>query len=153
MVGVTSCEVEVQDFGRDGPPANAALGSVPGSLARFWELQHARDEPLLLYSDVSGEYKRRVFLLCLIYKTHTTQFQPSTTHHRRAPLIPLLHISAMESTMQQRRDEILAKKAKLAELKRQRELRKQESASRQSLSGSPLAEVRRNTPLEFTTHY
>jgi DNA-binding helix-hairpin-helix protein with protein kinase domain len=47
-----------------------------------------------------------------------------------------------ESTMQQRRDEILAKKAKLAELKRQRELRKQETASRQSLSGSPLAEVR-----------
>jgi hypothetical protein len=45
--------------------------------------------------------------------------------------------------MQQRRDEILAKKAKLAELKRQRELRKQDSASRQSLSGSPLAEVRR----------
>jgi dynein intermediate chain len=44
--------------------------------------------------------------------------------------------------MQQRRDEILAKKAKLAELKRQRELRKQESANRQSLSGSPLGEVR-----------
>ena len=46
--------------------------------------------------------------------------------------------------MQQRRDEILAKKAKLAELKRQRELRKQESASRQSLSGSPLGEVRQH---------
>jgi hypothetical protein len=44
--------------------------------------------------------------------------------------------------MQQRRDEILAKKAKLAELKRQRELRKQDSANRQSLSGSPLSEVR-----------
>lgn len=37
--------------------------------------------------------------------------------------------------MQQRRDEILAKKAKLAELKRQRELRaKESSASRHSLS-------------------
>jgi hypothetical protein len=47
----------------------------------------------------------------------------------------------MESTMQQRRDEILAKKAKLAELKRQRELRKAETANRQSLSGSPLGEV------------
>lgn len=36
--------------------------------------------------------------------------------------------------MQQRRDEILAKKAKLAELKRQRELRaKDSSSSRQSL--------------------
>lgn len=36
--------------------------------------------------------------------------------------------------MQQRRDEILAKKAKLAELKRQRELRaSQASAGRQSL--------------------
>lgn len=35
--------------------------------------------------------------------------------------------------MQQRRDEILAKKAKLAELKRQRELRTQASASRQSI--------------------
>jgi dynein intermediate chain len=43
--------------------------------------------------------------------------------------------------MQQRRDEILAKKAKLAELKRQRELRKAESASRQSMTGSPLGEV------------
>jgi hypothetical protein len=48
---------------------------------------------------------------------------------------------AMESTMQQRRDEILAKKAKLAELKRQRELRKAETANRQS-SASPLGEVR-----------
>ncbi|KAH8593683.1 WD40-repeat-containing domain protein [Bisporella sp. PMI_857] len=39
--------------------------------------------------------------------------------------------------MQQRRDEILAKKAKLAELKRQRELRTREvSASRQSIGGS-----------------
>jgi len=39
--------------------------------------------------------------------------------------------------MQQRRDEIQAKKAKLAELKRQRELRQQEfSASRQSLSSA-----------------
>lgn len=38
--------------------------------------------------------------------------------------------------MQQRRDEILAKKAKLAELKRQRELRaSQASAGRQSLGG------------------
>lgn len=39
--------------------------------------------------------------------------------------------------MQQRRDEILAKKAKLAELKRQRELRaSQATASRQG-TGSP----------------
>ncbi len=39
--------------------------------------------------------------------------------------------------MQQRRDEILAKKAKLAELKRQRELRAtQVSATRQSIGGS-----------------
>jgi dynein intermediate chain len=37
--------------------------------------------------------------------------------------------------MQQRRDEILAKKAKLAELKRQRELRST-SATRQSIGGS-----------------
>jgi dynein intermediate chain len=43
--------------------------------------------------------------------------------------------------MQQRRDEILAKKAKLAELKRQRELRaKESSASRQSL-GSGVNDV------------
>ncbi|KAH8732869.1 WD40-repeat-containing domain protein [Phaeosphaeriaceae sp. PMI808] len=52
----------------------------------------------------------------------------------------------MESTMQQRREEILAKKAKLAELKRQRELRKQESSSRQSPSGSPLGEILAPTP-------
>jgi dynein intermediate chain len=49
----------------------------------------------------------------------------------------------MDSTMQQRRDEILQKKAKLAELKRQREIRKQETANRQSLGGSSsLGEVR-----------
>ncbi|KAF2133008.1 WD40 repeat-like protein [Dothidotthia symphoricarpi CBS 119687] len=52
----------------------------------------------------------------------------------------------MESTMQQRREEILAKKAKLAELKRQRELRKADAASRQSASGSPLGEVLSPTP-------
>ncbi|OAA56565.1 dynein intermediate [Niveomyces insectorum RCEF 264] len=40
--------------------------------------------------------------------------------------------------MQQRRDEILAKKAKLAELKRQRELRNQASAQRQSIGPDQL---------------
>lgn len=45
--------------------------------------------------------------------------------------------------MQQRRDEILAKKAKLAELKRQRELRAtQNGPGRPSFSGSDV----RNTP-------
>jgi len=48
----------------------------------------------------------------------------------------------MDSTMQQRREEILQKKAKLAELKRQRELRKTEASNRQSLNGSPLNDVR-----------
>ena len=43
--------------------------------------------------------------------------------------------------MQQRRDEILAKKAKLAELKKQRQLRREEASQRQSLSGSPVPEV------------
>lgn len=43
----------------------------------------------------------------------------------------------MPDNMQQRRDEILAKKAKLAELKRQRELRAREvSASRQSIGSA-----------------
>jgi dynein intermediate chain len=43
----------------------------------------------------------------------------------------------MADIMQQRRDEILAKKAKLAELKRQRELRAREvSASRQSIGSA-----------------
>lgn len=37
MVGRRAVEVEVQDFGRDEPPAKAALVTVPGSLARFWE--------------------------------------------------------------------------------------------------------------------
>jgi dynein intermediate chain len=41
------------------------------------------------------------------------------------------------ASMQARKDEILAKKAKLAELKRQRELRTREvSASRQSIGGT-----------------
>lgn len=39
--------------------------------------------------------------------------------------------------MQQRKDEILAKKAKLAELKRQREIRKETMAGRASYGGSP----------------
>lgn len=74
--------------------------------------------------------------------SHGFQPTPSTTHQDTySNNHPALHISAMESTMQQRRDEILAKKAKLAELKRQRELRKAESASRQSMTGSPLGEV------------
>jgi dynein intermediate chain len=48
--------------------------------------------------------------------------------------------------MQQRRDEILVKKAKLAELKRQRELRSREvSASRQSIGGA--ADVKPLSPL------
>ena len=41
--------------------------------------------------------------------------------------------------MQQRRDEILAKKAKLAELKRQRELRTQASTSRASIGPSDVS--------------
>ena len=46
--------------------------------------------------------------------------------------------------MQQRRDEILAKKAKLAELKRQRELRGQATATRQSVGTS--SDVRPTLP-------
>jgi hypothetical protein len=48
----------------------------------------------------------------------------------------------MDSSIAQRREEILAKKAKLAELKKQRELRKAEHSQRQSLTGSPAREVR-----------
>lgn len=56
-----------------------------------------------------------------------------------ANLIPM-------TTMQQRKDEILAKRAKLAELKRQRELRQKEfNQSRKSISDS--SEVRRLLPL------
>lgn len=51
----------------------------------------------------------------------------------------------MDSSFAQRRQEIEAKKAKLAELKRQRELRREQQAtsSRQSNTASPLGEVRR----------
>ncbi|KAI7235024.1 hypothetical protein KC365_g5746, partial [Hortaea werneckii] len=46
----------------------------------------------------------------------------------------------MSSSVQSRKDEILAKKAKLAELKRQRELRQKEfTNNRQSLGDAPLA--------------
>jgi len=48
--------------------------------------------------------------------------------------------------MQQRREEILAKKAKLAELKKQRELRKEQNAARQSM-GSPSTEVQHHAEL------
>ena len=47
----------------------------------------------------------------------------------------------------QRREEILAKKAKLAELKKQRELRRAEGSQRQSLSGSPAKEVGPPSPV------
>lgn len=44
--------------------------------------------------------------------------------------------------MQQRRDEILAKKAKLAELKKQRELRARDvSSSRQSIGNATEVEI------------
>ena len=43
--------------------------------------------------------------------------------------------------MQQRKDEILAKKAKLAELKRQRELRQKEFAQRSQATEGRSAEV------------
>ena len=49
-------------------------------------------------------------------------------------------LPTMDLTMQQRREEILAKKAKLAELKKQREIRKEQMAQRQSM-GSPFPEV------------
>lgn len=51
----------------------------------------------------------------------------------------------MESSFEQRRQEILAKKAKLAELKRQRELRREQGSSRQSMTASPLGEVGQST--------
>lgn len=58
----------------------------------------------------------------------------------------------MESSFEQRRAEIQAKKAKLAELKRQRELRREQAgSSRQSATASPLGEVRGPARL-FTVH-
>lgn len=50
--------------------------------------------------------------------------------------------------MQQRRDEILAKKAKLAELKRQRELRQSQGGPRASFGGSEVC-----IPVCSATHY
>lgn len=44
--------------------------------------------------------------------------------------------------MQQRREEILAKKAKLEELKRQRLLRKEQNQARQSIGSPSPSEVR-----------
>lgn len=53
------------------------------------------------------------------------------------------------SSVQSRKDEILAKKARLAELKRQREIRQKEfSSTRQSIGDA--SEVRMPTPA-FTT--
>lgn len=45
------------------------------------------------------------------------------------------------SSVQARKDEILAKKARLAELKRQRELRQKEFSNRQSIGGADSSEV------------
>lgn len=48
------------------------------------------------------------------------------------------------SSLQSRKDEILAKKAKLAELKRQRELRQKEfTSNRQSLDAGEVSIIRR----------
>jgi dynein intermediate chain len=53
------------------------------------------------------------------------------------------------SSLQSRKDEILAKKAKLAELKKQRELRQKEfTSNRQSLDVSEV-----NTYYESQSHY
>ncbi len=79
------------------------------------------------------------FLSSPLFWSHVSRPKLNLTSPTVAPCISYVPFT-MESTMQQRREEILAKKAKLAELKRQRELRKQESASRQSLSGSPLGD-------------
>lgn len=48
----------------------------------------------------------------------------------------------MSSSLQARKEEILAKKAKLAELKRQRELRQKEFSSHRSSTGDAASEVR-----------
>lgn len=50
---------------------------------------------------------------------------------------PVPPCASRAATMQQRRDEILAKKAKLAELKRQRELRASQSAAGRQSTGGP----------------
>ena len=70
---------------------------------------------------------------------HTTSREPHA--HTLTRTTPTLH--AMDSSFAQRRQEIEAKKAKLAELKRQRELRREQAGSgRQSSTASPLGEVR-----------
>lgn len=58
-------------------------------------------------------------------------------YNRAETKLPALLSSSINDTMQQRKDEIQAKKAKLAELKRQREVRQQEfSTSRQSVGAA-----------------
>lgn len=55
--------------------------------------------------------------------------------------------------MQQRRDEILAKKAKLAELKRQRELRQTQGGGRPSISGSDVRPPQRRLHRLMPEHH
>lgn len=58
--------------------------------------------------------------------------------------MPLCEWVVKMSSLQSRKDEILAKKAKLAELKRQRELRQKEfTSNRQSLDAGEVSIIRR----------
>lgn len=58
--------------------------------------------------------------------------------------MPLCEWFVKMSSLQSRKDEILAKKAKLAELKRQRELRQKEfTSNRQSLDAGEVSIIRR----------
>lgn len=58
--------------------------------------------------------------------------------------LPLCEWVVKMSSLQSRKDEILAKKAKLAELKRQRELRQKEfTSNRQSLDAGEVSIIRR----------
>lgn len=58
-------------------------------------------------------------------------------HYNNLSLVAYTHCpSAMSSTREQRMEELQAKKAKLAEMKRQRELKAKEASNRQSLDAS-----------------
>ena len=68
-------------------------------------------------------------------RRHTTVFCTDFSHRFQAWNLP--RRGWCFYAMQQRRDEILAKKAKLAELKRQRELRQSQATAGRQSTGSP----------------
>lgn len=113
-------EVPVASF--SGPSGPLALMSSPTRVS-------------LGAGQTRGSSRERERTLPVLYLLRPQVDRPASSWSGgfHLPLLPLLPI--MSSAMQQRKAEILAKRAKLAELKRQRELRQKEFSQTRANTG------------------